>query len=136
MVIIFPCQGKDGGSTPLTRSCMKIYQPKNIFFPAVILIGSFYFSIILGLGIISGYFFANFFLSEPINQGRLKSLIFKFGKWNFHLHHWLLGALIFLGLYFSNLIGFIHIFFLGALGGVILEDLHLDEKRFKVLYRE
>lgn len=79
------------------------------------------FSIEAYFGIIAGYFMGN--LGSP----RIKSLVFTFGKYRFHLHHWIIGSicLVLISIYnFSLLPTNIS---LGILGGWIFQGLCYDD---------
>ena len=88
----------------------KIKIPKAIFGIPIALI-----SLRIYLAVVLGYFFARFL------SGRLGSIVFNFGNYTLHFHHWMMGivGLIFILIYsfspsIENLV-------FGFLGGLIFE---------------
>ena len=91
----------------------------------------------LGLSIILGYVAARFCAgSETNTRGRFPSLVFSFGKYGIHLHHWLL----FLGMLLCALAwGFFVIApsaFYGFLGGVVAQGIITYEDWPRIIFRK
>ena len=109
---------------------------KNFFLPAVAIVSSSFFSIMLAVGIIIGYLFANYCLRKLVDRGKLKIIIFSFGRWKIHLHHWIVGGIVLIVASTLNIFSSLPIFFFGTMAGIILEDLHLDKDWYRVIYKE
>lgn len=102
----------------------------NFFSHIAFLAFSFYLSFVIFLGAFLGYLTAKYIANKATagtrqNKGYLKLIIFKFKNYNFHIHHWIQGAIaLFLYIYFSpNDNHFVISFF----SGVIIEDFLCDE---------
>ena len=109
---------------------------KKIIFPGTTLIASLYISTLFTVGMVIGYLGTVFFHKKFIDTGRIRILIFSFEKWEVHLHHWVLGGLIILATYATNLLFSLPIFCVGIVGGLIFHDLYSDKKWYKVVYRK
>ena len=107
---------------------------KKIIFPGTTLLASLYFSTPFAIGLTAGYLGTNVFYKKFIQTGRIKSVVFPFGKWNFHLHHWLSGSMAIFIVYATDLTH--SPLYLGALGGIIFHDFYTDKKWYKVIYRK
>ena len=88
------------------------------------------------LGIIFGYFFGKFFAGKYDGRQRIKSLIFNIGNYRLHLHHWLICSGVLILAFFHNFFLFFPQFFFGILGGLIIQDLHLDSDWYRILIRK
>jgi hypothetical protein len=110
---------------------------KKLIFPgAGLMISSYYVSILFAVGIILGYFGTMLFHKKLVDTGKVKLIIFNLGKWKIHLHHWILGILIFFFIYLTNILSYLPIIFLGGLSGLIFHDLYTDKVWYKVIYKE
>jgi hypothetical protein len=101
---------------------LKINFSKKDVWPGAAAIASAYFSIIAAVGIILGYVATRWFMRKYYDTGRLKSIVFYFGNWRIHLHHWVVGTLVLVAI---PIIGSYHEcpkILLGLVGGVIAED--------------
>ncbi len=105
--------------------------------PGVTVLISLYFSILFAVGLIIGYFITKYFYNGIVEKERLKMkpIFFNFGKRQIHLHHWLIGALVFLLIWIFGWLASLPIFFVGALFGLILHDLYFDKDWYKVILR-
>jgi len=93
------------------------------YFPVSIFLVSSYYSFLLGLGLFAGYVGSKIFCKYFIERERVDCIYIDFGSWKFHLHHWILGAVILL------LVGIIDYFYLprfftGVVLGVIIHDIY------------
>ena len=109
---------------------------KKFIFPGTAIIASSYFSTIFTIGGILGYFGTELFYKRYIKTGKVKSVIFDWGNWKIHLHHWIMGGLTILAIYFIGILSSLPILFVGVLGGLIFHDLHTDKKWHKVIYKK
>ena len=111
-------------------------QIKKFIFPGgVLIISSYYISILFAAGIIFGYLGTTIFHKKFIETGRIGLIIFNLGNWKIHLHHWILGGLIVFSIYLANLISVLPLIYLGGLGGLIFHDLYTDKEWYKVVYK-
>ena len=117
----------DGGSIPSVPADImkKISLPKITFGIPVAFVSLEIYS-----GMIIGYFLARFF------SPRLKSLVFHFGNYKVHLHHWLLGLVAFAVLFFYKF-SFLPIqFSYGFLGGVVFQGIVCYPDWYKFLIKK
>ncbi|MCK5044530.1 hypothetical protein KAR26_02285 [Candidatus Parcubacteria bacterium] len=102
---------------------------------SVIFLGFFsaYISFQICLGIIMGYFVARIFSGkQPGETGRIKSIIFHWGDYRLHLHHWFLGfAVVLLALVLDYSFFDYGKFSYSFLGGLIFQGIfcYCDWKR-------
>jgi len=106
---------------------------KKFIFPGTTLIASLYFSVLFGIGIIVGYLGTDIFYKKFVKTGKINHLIFNFGRWEVHFHHWLMGTIgFFVAYFFSSL----SIFWIGFFGGLIFHDIYFDRKWYRVIYKK
>jgi hypothetical protein len=93
-------------------------------------------------GGILGYFSGEFFAGEEVNKiGKIPSLLFNFGNWQFHLHHWLVALILLLSLWLSlakknKLNPFFKLFLFGYLSGLIFQGILSYSDWNKILIRQ
>jgi hypothetical protein len=90
----------------------KINIPKFILGIPIALI-----SLRIYLAVVFGYFFARFL------SGRLDSVVFSFGSYTLHFHHWMMGAAGLIFFLWYSLSPAIENLVFGFLGGLIFEGL-------------
>jgi len=105
---------------------MKIFKKSKIILGTPVAL----FSVEIFLGMVFGYLFANFF------SPRIKSITFNFGKYKFHLHHWLLFLSV-LPFYLTyKFLPFLpYEFTSGFLGGLIFQGISCYNDWYKILVR-
>ena len=108
---------------------------KKFIFPGTAIIISFYISALFAVGIVIGYIGTIVFHKKIVEKERLKPVIIRIGKWKFHLHHWVMGGLIFLPILLGGWLQFFPRFLLGMLGGLVFHDIYSDRKWYKVITR-
>jgi len=94
---------------------------------------SIYISALFAIGAIIGYLSTIFFDKKFLKTGRINSLVFNWGKWKIHLHHWLLASFAILITYFFSSLS---VFWIGIFGGLAFHDICTDKKWYKVVYRK
>ena len=109
---------------------------KKFIFPGTTLAFSSYISIPFTAGIVIGYFGTNLFCKKFVKTGKVKIVIFDLGNWKIHLHHWIMGGLAILVIYFIGFLSSLPIFFIGTLGGLIFHDFYTDKKWYKIIYKK
>ena len=109
---------------------------RKFVLPGTTLAVSLYFSSLFTFGMLAGYMGTNTFLKRFVKTGRVNPLILNWKSWEIHLHHWILGILVFFAIYFAGLLSSLPIFLIGTLGGLILHDLHTDDAWHKVVYKK
>jgi len=107
---------------------------KKIILPGITFLTSFYFSTILSVGFIIGYLGTVIFWKKLIETKRVKSVTPRIGKWTIHLHHWIQGVIALLIILLLNFS--VSGFYVGAILGIILQDLCYDRRWYKVVYRK
>ena len=121
------------GSIPITRSKNMAKKIKKFAFPGIVLIASFYLSIVFTIGAVIGYLGTAFFFRRKIKKtGIVKGIDLPFGKRRIHLHHWILGGL---GMFFIFFFSSLSFFWLGLFGGLAFHDLYTDKKWYRIVYK-
>jgi hypothetical protein len=93
------------------------------YLPAVVFLASFYYSFLLALGLAIGYIGSKVFTKFFIEQGKVDCIYIDCGKWKIHLHHWILGALFLLMVWFIDYF-YLPRFFVGVITGIIAHDIY------------
>lgn len=106
---------------------------KKYIFPGTALAASLYASGSFALGAVLGYITTEIFCRKLFKKGKMKPVLFNLKGWEVHLHHWIVGILIFLGAWYFDIIYSVPVIFIGALGGLIFHDIHTDKKWAKVV---
>ncbi|MDP3883099.1 MAG: hypothetical protein Q8Q48_03515 [Candidatus Staskawiczbacteria bacterium] len=105
------------------------------FLPAVVLMASIYYSFFLGLGLALGYLGAKLYSKFFIEKGRVDCIYIDFSKnWKIHMHHWILGAIFLLAIWFIDYF-YLPSFFVGAVIGIIAHDIYDYNDWHKVLVK-
>jgi len=93
------------------------------YLPAFVFVVSFYYSFLLALGLALGYIGSKIFTKYLIENGKVDCVFIDCGKYKIHLHHWILGALLLLIVWFIDYF-YLPRFFLGVMLGVIAHDVY------------
>ena len=93
------------------------------FLPAFALIASLYYSFFLALGLAIGYMASRLFSKYLIEKGKVDSIYIDCGKWKLHMHHWIMGALLLLIVWFIDYF-YLPRFLTGVVLGVIAHDIY------------
>jgi hypothetical protein len=93
------------------------------YLPAIVLVASFYYSFLLALGLALGYIASKLFTKYFIEQGKVDCIYIDFGKYKIHLHHWIMGALFLLIVWFIDYF-YLPRFFVGVVCGIIAHDIY------------
>jgi MFS superfamily sulfate permease-like transporter len=105
------------------------------FLPAAVLVASMYYSFFLGLGLALGYLGAKLYAKLFIDKGRVDSIYIDFTEnWKIHMHHWILGAIFLLIVWFIDYF-YLPSFFVGAVIGIIAHDIYDYNDWHKVLVK-
>jgi hypothetical protein len=105
------------------------------YLPAVVFLASFYYSFLLALGLGLGYLGAKVFSKFFVENGRVDCIYIDCGKnWKIHLHHWILGALFLLIVWFIDYF-YLPRFFVGVVCGIIAHDIYDYNDWHKVLVK-
>lgn len=105
------------------------------FLPAIVLISSFYYSLLLALGLFLGYLGAKIYckkLGIDEKNGTERKIFVDCGKWKIHFHHWILGA-IFLAVVWIVDYFYLPKFFVGAVAGIMAHDIYDFNDWYKVI---
>lgn len=106
------------------------------FLPAIALMASFYYSFLLCLGLLLGYLGSKLFSKYFLEKGKVDSIYIDFGKnWKIHMHHWILGALLLVIVWFIDYL-YLPRFFVGAVLGIIFHDIYDYNDWHKVLVKQ
>ena len=104
------------------------------YLPAFVLVASFYYSFLLALGLALGYIGSKIFSKYFLENGKVDSIYIDCGKWKFHLHHWILGALLLLIVWVIDYF-YLPRFFVGVVCGVIAHDIYDFNDWHKILVK-
>lgn len=104
------------------------------YLPAFVLVASFYYSFLLALGLAVGYFVSKIWFKIFIENGRVDCVFIDCGKWKIHLHHWILGTLLLLLVWFLDYF-YLPRFFAGVVCGIIAHDIYDFNDWHKILVR-
>jgi hypothetical protein len=104
------------------------------YLPAVVLVASFYYSFLLALGLALGYIGSRLFSKYFIEKGKVDCIFIDCGKWKLHLHHWILGALLLLIVWFIDYF-YLPRFFVGVVCGIIAQDIYDFNDWHKILVK-
>jgi hypothetical protein len=107
-------------------------KPVRKFLPAAVFLASFYYSLPLALGLALGYIGSKIFSKYMLEGGKVEKIYIDCGKWKIHMHHWILGALFLLAVWFLDYY-LLHSFFVGAVCGIIAHDIYDFNDWHKVL---
>ena len=102
--------------------------------PAVVLVASFYYSFFLAFGLALGYVCSKVYSKYFIENGKVDCVYIDCGKYKIHLHHWILGALLLLIVWFIDYF-YLPRFFIGVVGGIIAHDIYDYNDWHKVLVK-
>jgi len=117
----------------LTKGVTLIKMEQNIaektkkFLPAILLMFSFYYSVIFTAGAISAYFLVEFLLRKFWKTGKMRLMIFNFKGWEVHIHHWFWPACVIIIAGLSSFLS-LPIFIAGFLSGLIFHDIYTEKK--------
>ena len=106
--------------------------------PAIVLVASFYYSLLFTIGILLGYLASRVYckkLGIDENYGKERKIFVDCGKWKIHFHHWILGA-IFLALIWLIDWFYLPSFFAGAVFGVMAHDIYDFNDWYKVILKK
>jgi len=104
------------------------------YLPAFVLMASFYYSFLLALGLALGYIGSKIFSKLLVENGKVDCIYIDCGKWKIHLHHWILGALLLLIVWFIDFF-YLPRFFVGVVCGVIAHDIYDYNDWHKILVK-
>lgn len=104
------------------------------FLPAIALAASFYYSFLLALGLAVGYLGSKVFSRYFLENGKVDCIYIDCGKWKIHLHHWIMGAIVLLIVWFIDYF-YLPRFFVGVVCGVIAHDIYDYNDWHKVLVK-
>ncbi len=103
--------------------------------PAIVLVTTFYYSFLLTLGLVLGYFGCKFFYKKLVETGKIDFIIMDVGKWKFHLHHWIMGAAVLILVWVIDYF-YLPKFFVGVVAGVIAHDIYDFNDWYRVIWKE
>lgn len=109
---------------------------KKYFIPGTTLLVSFYASFVFGFGIIIGYIFSNVFVNQLIHKGRIKRAVLDHKGYYVYFHHWIIGLVMLLFGFVTQIIYTAPVIIVGCIGGIILHDLYTDKKWHRIIYKK
>jgi len=104
------------------------------YLPAFVLVASFYYSALLALGLVIGYIGTKIFSKYLIENGKIDCIYIDCGKYKIHLHHWILGTMLLLLVWFIDYF-YLPRFFVGVVAGVIAHDIYDFNDWHKILVK-
>lgn len=103
--------------------------------PAVVLAASFYYSFLFSLGLLLGYLGSKIYSKYFVENCKVDCIYIELTKnWKLHMHHWIMGALFLLILWFIDYF-YLPRFFVGAVLGIIAHDIYDYNDWHKVLVK-
>lgn len=93
------------------------------YLPAFVLMASFYYSFLLALGLAIGYIGSKIFSKLFIENCKVDCIYIDCGKYKIHLHHWIMGAVFLLFVWFIDYF-YLPRFFVGFVCGIIAHDIY------------
>lgn len=106
---------------------------KKIIFPATTIATFSYFSVFFGIGVVLGYLITKIFHDRFVETKKVNLIFIRFKKWEIHLHHWIMGALVLAVIAIGGWFFVLPKICIGSVMGVALHDLHFDRKWYKVI---
>jgi hypothetical protein len=104
--------------------------------PAVVLATSFYYSSLLCVGLILGYFGTKLYCKAfNIDENSDRRIFIDCGKFQIHVHHWILGAGILLLVWIVDYF-YLPTFFTGAMFGMMAHDIYDFNDWHKVIVKK
>jgi hypothetical protein len=104
------------------------------YLPAFVLVASFYYSALIAVGLALGYAGSKIFSKYLIENGKVDCIYIDCGKWKIHLHHWILGTLLLLLVWFIDYF-YLPRFFVGVVLGIIAHDIYDFNDWHKILVK-
>lgn len=104
------------------------------YLPAFVLMASFYYSFLLAFGLALGYIVSKIFSKYLIEEGKVDCIYIDCGKWKIHLHHWILGTLVLLLVWFIDFF-YLPRIFIGFICGIIAHDIYDYNDWHKILIK-
>ena len=95
-----------------------------------------FISLEIYFGILIGYFAGKFFAGKYDGYQRIKSIFINIGNYKIHIHHWILSLVVGIVGATYNLFPFFPQFCFGVLGGLIIQEIYLDENWRKILIKK
>ena len=105
------------------------------FLPALVLASTFYYSFLMMIGMVLGYFGTKLYCKAfNIDENSDRRIFIDCGKWKIHFHHWIMGAMVLLLVWVVDYF-YLPRFFIGVIGGVIAHDIYDFNDWHKVLVK-
>ncbi len=82
-----------------------------------------------------GYVLCRLFCHFFVNNGKVDSIFIDYGKWQIHLHHWILGILLLAIIWVIDFY-YLPTFFAGAICGMIIQDIYDYNDWHKVISKK
>jgi len=94
------------------------------FLPAIVLASTFYYSFLMMIGVVIGYFGTKLYCNIlNIDENSDRRIFIDCGKWKIHFHHWIMGAIVLLIVWIVDYF-YLPRFFLGVIGGLMAHDIY------------
>jgi len=104
------------------------------YLPAFVFAASFYFVHLLALGLALGYIGSKIYSKLLVENGKVDCIFIDCGKYKIHLHHWIMGTMLLLLVWFIDYF-YLPRFFVGVVIGVIAHDIYDFNDWHKILVR-
>ena len=104
------------------------------YLPVFVFTASCYYSSLIALGLALGYLGSKIFSKYLLENGKVDCIYIDCGKYKIHFHHWILGTLVLLLVWFIDYF-YLPRFFLGVVLGVIAHDIYDFNDWHKVLVK-
>lgn len=104
------------------------------YLPAVVLAATAYYSFLFSIGLLIGYLGTKIFSAHLLEKGKVDPIYIDCGKYKIHFHHWIMGALFLIGVWFLDKY-YLPTFFVGVVSGIIAHDIYDYNDWHKVLVK-
>jgi len=104
------------------------------YLPAFVVVALSYYSLLLALGLALGYLGSKIFSKYLLENGKVDCIFIDCGKYKIHLHHWILGAMLLLLVWFIDYF-YLPRFFVGVVAGIIAHDIYDFNDWHKILVK-
>jgi hypothetical protein len=89
----------------------------------------------LTIGLILGYFGCKTFYKLFVENGKIDLIFLDFGKWQVHVHHWIMGVMVLAVVWVVDYF-YLPMFFVGAILGIIAHDIYDFNDWHKIIVKK
>ncbi|MEI7424911.1 MAG: hypothetical protein WCK10_02215 [Candidatus Staskawiczbacteria bacterium] len=105
------------------------------YLPAFVLVVSSYYWFLISIGLAIGYIGSKIFTKYLLENGKIDCIYIDCGNYKIHLHHWILGTMLLLLVWFIDFF-YLPRLFVGVILGVIAHDIYDFNDWHKILVKK